>query len=394
MTLTIRQNKHVKKSVNLFGFAVFGICLFAALPSFAGSVCETPDGFVFEMARKGPGIGGTGQKLADKGIGGTGKKINETGSGLGGTGRQMAATGAGLGGTGDKLELPQDAVLQVYGRITGFGSICVNGIEIEYKDDTPVEKEGEALSPDGLKIGQIVSLVAERHGGGLFEARAIAIEPSLPERGERPVALAAGVTHVSLQGHVAALPDRGAMMVGNVKVVLPERPQNIANNDRVLVFGEVDSAGAIHAEEVVVEHYDFEKPDEVEEREHETVDREDREEHEEHESVEVSEVDDVEISDDHEVEVPEHEELEHEVEAPEVEAPEIEAPEIEAPEVEVPEVETPEIEAPEIETPEVESPEVEVPEIEVPEIEEPDVEVPEIETPEIEEPEIEEFEID
>ncbi len=117
------------------------------------------------------------------------------------------------------------------------------------------------------------------------------------------------------------------------------------------------------------------------------------------------EVSDVEIVDEHSVELPEVPEIE-EPEAPEVETPEIEEveiPEIDIPEIdeiessvievlEVEELETPEIEEPE--TPEIEEPEIpEVEEPETPEVEEPETpEVEEPETPEIEEPETPEVE--
>ena len=52
--------------------------------------------------------------------------------GLGGTGL-MANTGNGLGGTG------------IVGEITGFGSIFVNGVEIEYDSDTPFTINGTPI---------------------------------------------------------------------------------------------------------------------------------------------------------------------------------------------------------------------------------------------------------
>lgn len=59
------------------------------------------------------GIGGTGQQAHD-GIGGTGISAD---SGIGGTGQQAQE---GIGGTG------------IIGVITGFASVCVNGLEILY----------------------------------------------------------------------------------------------------------------------------------------------------------------------------------------------------------------------------------------------------------------------
>jgi len=97
------------------------------------------------------GIGGTGAIAF--GIGGTGKPIKKTGSGIGGTG--AIANGSGIGGTGK----PVAHNGLVVGTITGFGSICVNGIEIHYSSDTPLQRDGQDVTPDdSLKIGQVVAV--------------------------------------------------------------------------------------------------------------------------------------------------------------------------------------------------------------------------------------------
>ncbi|MDD3530708.1 MAG: DUF5666 domain-containing protein, partial [Gallionellaceae bacterium] len=102
----------------------------------------------------GNGTGGTGGP-AHSGMGGTG--ISD-GGGVGGTGIQggsgMAGTGAagdgsGAGGTG------------VVGLITGFGSICVNGIEIHYDPNTPIALDGQPARPAQLAVGQLVSVQAD-----------------------------------------------------------------------------------------------------------------------------------------------------------------------------------------------------------------------------------------
>lgn len=73
----------------------------------------------------------------DIGLGGTGMLAN-TGSGQ---------TGSGLGGTG------------IIGEITGFGSIFVNGIEVEYDSSTPFTIDGETAEPQQLNIGDIVEIL-------------------------------------------------------------------------------------------------------------------------------------------------------------------------------------------------------------------------------------------
>ena len=66
--------------------------------------------------------------------------------GLGGTG-MLASTGNGLGGTG------------IVGEITGFGSIFVNGIEIEYDNKTPFTMNGEPATYQQLAIGDVVEVL-------------------------------------------------------------------------------------------------------------------------------------------------------------------------------------------------------------------------------------------
>ncbi|RKZ65158.1 MAG: hypothetical protein DRQ44_08440 [Gammaproteobacteria bacterium] len=87
----------------------------------------------------------------DIGLGGTGLLTNAdggAGSGLGGTGLLANAdAGSGLGGTG------------VVGEITGFGSVFVNGIEIEYDNETPFTINGTTAAPQQLEIGDVVEVL-------------------------------------------------------------------------------------------------------------------------------------------------------------------------------------------------------------------------------------------
>lgn len=66
--------------------------------------------------------------------------------GLGGTG-MLADAGSGLGGTG------------IVGEITGFGSIFVNGVEIEYHEGTPFTINGVAAKQPSLQIGDVVEVL-------------------------------------------------------------------------------------------------------------------------------------------------------------------------------------------------------------------------------------------
>jgi len=66
--------------------------------------------------------------------------------GLGGTGL-IASTGSGIGGTG------------IVGEVTGFGSIFVNGIEIEYDNKTPFTVNGIAADYQQLVIGNVLEVL-------------------------------------------------------------------------------------------------------------------------------------------------------------------------------------------------------------------------------------------
>ncbi len=71
----------------------------------------------------------------------------EESDGIGGTGLQPEE-GDGLGGTG------------IIGPITGFGSIIVNGMHIDYPPDVVIGLNGEPASTQALKMGRIVEVRA------------------------------------------------------------------------------------------------------------------------------------------------------------------------------------------------------------------------------------------
>jgi hypothetical protein len=85
--------------------------------------------------------------------------------GIGGTG----IDGGGIGGTGQRAE----AEVGVIGVITGFASICVNGIEVHFDAATPVSLNGEPVSAAALGVGQVVAVAAVGSGN---QARARAID--------------------------------------------------------------------------------------------------------------------------------------------------------------------------------------------------------------------------
>ncbi len=90
------------------------------------------------------------QAVADRGIGGTG----------------IAPLGPvedrGVGGTG------------IVGVITGFGSIWVNGIEVEFDPVTPVRVDGGTAGGTALRVGQVAVITATGSGSRL-DARSITV---------------------------------------------------------------------------------------------------------------------------------------------------------------------------------------------------------------------------
>jgi hypothetical protein len=94
----------------------------------SGAVCRVgPDG---------------GALIADRGIGGTGAPP---------VARQIADRG--IGGTG------------IVGFITGFASICVDGLEVRYDGSALVDIDGTAAPASALRVGQVVVIQANGPAG-------------------------------------------------------------------------------------------------------------------------------------------------------------------------------------------------------------------------------------
>lgn len=129
----------------------------------SGSVCETQAAPLNPNAKSSAtdGIGGTGIRIAKNGNNGGGE------GGIGGTGvvagvnKPVFGTG-GVGGTG------------IVGVITGFASICVNGVEVNYDTTTPVWENGKPSAISQLAVGQVVSVTAVNNGQQLM-ARGIGV---------------------------------------------------------------------------------------------------------------------------------------------------------------------------------------------------------------------------
>lgn len=112
------------------------------------------------------GIGGTGVSSGPAKVAGNGGGEG----GIGGTGilasgpdpARIGTGQGGIGGTG------------IVGVITGFASICVNGVEVHFDAATPVSDAGELVSLRELAVGQLVS-VSAAGSGSQVRARQIAL---------------------------------------------------------------------------------------------------------------------------------------------------------------------------------------------------------------------------
>src|SRR6266446_3575608 len=91
-----------------------------------------------------------GPVVSERGMGGTGISTGNT-----------LTTERGVGGTG------------ILGVITGFSSICVDGLEVAYDAATPVFIEGNPADANALRAGQVVAI--EAAGRATPQARKISV---------------------------------------------------------------------------------------------------------------------------------------------------------------------------------------------------------------------------
>ncbi len=94
--------------------------------------------------------------------------------GIGGTGYQPGE-GNGIGGTGEPQQRNAPGATGIVGTVTGFGSILVNGFEVDYAGATPTTADlYGGLDPKSIRVGQVVEIEAEGDGKHLT-ARRIAV---------------------------------------------------------------------------------------------------------------------------------------------------------------------------------------------------------------------------
>jgi hypothetical protein len=113
------------------------------------------------------GMGGTGIGTDNGGVGGTGAPVTKRPGGIGGTG----AVAGGVGGTGISDDNGGIGGTGIVGTITGFASICVNGVEVHFNNNVPVSENGIDTTSTQLAVGQVVAVEAFKSRRGLEAGR-------------------------------------------------------------------------------------------------------------------------------------------------------------------------------------------------------------------------------
>ena len=180
---------------------------------------------------------GTNTKIAQMsgqpGIGGTGQPGGKS-PGIGGTG-QVAGGPPGIGGTG------------IVGTVTGFGSILVNGFEVDYAPDLPITFKDRTVRPDALRIGQVVAIEAQGSGNRLRASRlAIRHEVAGPiERIDpaRRMAVVFGQRIDIPEGVISAGNGSRAMKIGGLGVGDHIDVSGLRRADGVIAASRIDKTG-------------------------------------------------------------------------------------------------------------------------------------------------------
>ena len=187
----------------------------AAVPGIAGLCRLGPDG--------GPppdqGLGGTGIRrlVAERGLGGTG---GGNGPILPGPASPSIPTDRGTGGTG------------IVGIITGFGSVCVNGLEVAYAPDLAVQTEQGTMPGSGLRAGDVAVMEATTDHDALL-ARSLAVR-------------------TEVTGPITSIGADGLVVAGQTVRVDPAAPgaQGWQVGDWIGVSGLRDASGSIIASRI------------------------------------------------------------------------------------------------------------------------------------------------
>ena len=149
------------------------------------------------------------RRVADRGIGGTG--INNDDRGIGGTG--------------------------IVGTITAFGSVIVNGLKVDFDQETVITNDGVLTTEEALNVGQVVAIEATTRNGAL-QARSISIAN----------AVSGPITAVAATGNqIEVLGQTVALAQGSLKT---PAPANLQAGQWVTVSGLRNAQGIIVASRV------------------------------------------------------------------------------------------------------------------------------------------------
>ena len=171
------------------------------------------------------GIGGTGYTGQDGGIGGTGHE--DDAGGIGGTGLQQERGGiGGIGGTGHRSgeggiggtgDLADGDTIGLLGTITAFASICVNGVEVHFNPDTPVQVDGKSATHKSLALGQVVNIVAKNIGNRVI-AQNIRIDHTM----SGPISMVnPAERRIQILGQTVRIGRRSVVSDGNAVLIDP-----------------------------------------------------------------------------------------------------------------------------------------------------------------------------
>lgn len=184
-------------------------------------------------------------EAATGGMGGTGTVVNNSSGGMGGTG--AVAGSGGMGGTGIMAQATQLAPgtggmggTGIVGIITGFASICVNGVEVHYDARTPVSINGQAASTGELAVGHYVVVHAGTVGGQL---RAIGIGAIDAVRGT-VTGVDPGARTIQVLGQNVRLDNAVGQDIGALKTGASVRVSGLRASDGMIVASRIDTVQA------------------------------------------------------------------------------------------------------------------------------------------------------
>ncbi|MBI4740971.1 MAG: hypothetical protein HY777_05350 [Betaproteobacteria bacterium] len=221
----------------IVGLARLWLCVVAvaSIPGLSwAAACVAPE--------DGGGIAGTGAPAQTGGVGGTGAPRPLQNGGIGGTGSPQPPGHGGIGGTGQQAEGGLGGT-GIVGIVTGFGSVCVNGLEVRYDEATPVDRNGLPVAPDRLALGQVVAIEADERNGAL-QARRIAILE----------ALAGPANQVDAGNGLLLVMGQTVKITGETRLVGVGRLDELAPGTPLHVSGYRDAADRVIASRVEVGH--------------------------------------------------------------------------------------------------------------------------------------------